>query len=307
MDFSNDTSLQVFAPAKVNLYLHITGRRTDGYHLLDSLFAFCADIGDEIIAAPDHHFSFHVDGPYAAALPEADAFPDKNSSNLVVRAALSFAKLVERPPDFRLMLRKNLPVAAGLGGGSADAAATLKALCRLWGICEDRDDLLAFCLSLGADVPACFFGKPVRVQGIGEILEPAPLPEGLGIVLVNPCAACSTPEVFKKWRSLNTSFRPALSSVAKAGTKDDVIAFLKAQHNDLEEAALFQVPVIQHVLDALGRIDTCRLARLSGSGASCFALFDTREDAMRVETALKNAYPSWWVKAGALCGYSPPS
>ncbi len=273
-----------FAPAKVNLFLHVTGRRGDGYHLLDSLAVF-ADVGDVVSAEDAETLSLEIGGPFGAVLRAED-------DNLLLKAA----RLLAPGRGAALGLEKNLPVASGIGGGSADAAAALRLLARLWGMTDV--DLAPLALQLGADVPVCLVSRPVRMQGIGEILVPAPRLPAFGMVLVNPGVAVPTPAVFKA-RAGAFSVPPALPA-AWAGF-EEMIAGLTACANDLEAPAIGVAPVIGEVLAALGALPGAALARMSGSGATCFALFETAQ-AARAAAALI-ARPGWWCWGGGL--YQP--
>ncbi|WP_298282514.1 4-(cytidine 5'-diphospho)-2-C-methyl-D-erythritol kinase [Acidocella sp.] len=273
-----------FAPAKVNLFLHVTGRRGDGYHLLDSLAVF-ADVGDVVSAEDAETLSLEIGGPFGAVLRAED-------DNLLLKAA----RLLAPGRGAALGLEKNLPVASGIGGGSADAAAALRLLARLWGMTDV--DLAPLALQLGADVPVCLVSRPVRMQGIGEILVPAPRLPAFGMVLVNPGVAVPTPAVFKA-RAGAFSVPPALPA-AWAGF-EEMIAGLTACANDLEAPAIGVAPVLGEVLAALGALPGAALARMSGSGATCFALFETAQ-AARAAAALI-ARPGWWCWGGGL--YQP--
>lgn len=301
-----DTSgaLQVFAPAKVNLYLHITGRRKDGYHLLDSLFVFAESLGDRLTLAPSSNFAFALDGPQAATLAG-----EEWRSNLVARAALGYWRALGRDgePPVALNLTKVLPVAAGLGGGSSDAAACLKAMAKLFGPLPDDGALAALALSLGADLPACLVARAQWVSGIGELCEAVgPAWPGLHAVLVQPGRALSTPAVFKTRQMLNqardpaAAFRTPVQPPVAAQSGQDWIAWLADQHNDLQAAALHLEPAIAAVLDGLSQQNGCRLARLSGSGASCFGLFETAQASQAAAAALAADKPNWWVGASRL-------
>jgi 4-diphosphocytidyl-2-C-methyl-D-erythritol kinase len=267
--------LSVFAPAKINLYLHITGRRDDGYHTLDSLAVF-ADIGDGIVLNEAESFSFEIAGPFAGKF----SAQDRGESNLVVRAAKAYAALTGRQLRCRLTLIKNLPLAAGLGGGSSDAAATLRTLARWWEF--DESFSTDFLLALGADMPLCLAARPARVGGIGEEISPVAEMPPLPVVLVNPGAACPTPEVFRRCR--------VFSGAAGADWR--------AQRNDLQDAAIEIVPAIREALEAL-RTDAA-LARMSGSGATCFGLYETVEAAEKAAQRIGAARPGWWVRSGML-------
>lgn len=265
------------APAKVNLALHVTGRRADGYHLLDSLVVF-ADVGDVVSVAAAPETTFAVTGPRSAAVPV-------DGSNLVLKAA---ALMPVAPAA--ITLEKILPASSGIGGGSADAAATLRALARLHHRpLPPRDALLA----LGADVPVCVGGQAARMSGIGEDLAPVPALPPLPAVLVNPGVALSTPEVF---RGLDCRENPPMGAVPD-GLADAVAlaAWLMAQRNDLEPPARRLAPEITQVLTQLAALPGCLLARMSGSGATCFGLFGTDAAARAAAEALAGTDPDWWV------------
>lgn len=275
------------APAKVNLFLHVIGRRADGYHLLDSLVVFAA-VGDVLLAEPADRLSLDVDGPFAPALTGE---PD----NLVLRAARALAPA---GAGARLVLTKNLPVASGIGGGSADAAATLRLLCRLWRLAPSAEELAGLAIGLGADVPACLAGNTSRMGGIGELLEPAPELPQCGIVLANPGVGVATADVFRTRRGdWSSPAKLPASWPNVAAMAEDV----QALRNDLERPALSLQPVIGDVLAALRAQPECRLARMSGSGATCFGLFD--EAATAASAAERLRRPGWWCWGGAL---APP-
>ncbi len=292
----NGEGLQVFAPAKINLYLHLTGRRTDGYHLLDSLFAFARDLGDGLALVPDSAFSFSLVGPQASALSQ-----DQDGDNLVVRAALGYWRALGREgqPPLKIRLDKRLPVAAGLGGGSSDAAACLRAMAGLYGPLPQAE-LMALALSLGADVPACLVARAQWVSGIGEICQPLPPSwPGLFAVLVQPAKALSTPAVFKARRQ-HGDFRSPLARPEAGLAMPDWIAWLAEQSNDLQEAASALEPSIATVLAAITEQAGCRFARLSGSGASCFGIFSDADSGQQAAAVLKSQHPQWWVGASRL-------
>lgn len=275
------------APAKVNLYLHVLGRRADGYHRLDSLVAF-AGCGDLLEVRPAETLRLELAGPFAAALAtEAD--------NLVLRAAQALAAAAGVPARAVLRLDKHLPVASGIGGGSADAAATLRALTRLWNLPAERIPLGRLAAGLGADVPVCLAGRPARMGGIGEMLTAAPDLPRSGLVLVNPRIALPTAAVFRA-RSGGFSAPPALP--AAWPTAAAMAADLARCSNDLEAAAIALCPPIAAVLAALRAQPDCLLARMSGSGATCFGLFADAERAGRAAATLADT--GWWCWGGAL-------
>jgi 4-diphosphocytidyl-2-C-methyl-D-erythritol kinase len=284
-------AVAAFAPAKVNLYLHVTGRRDDGYHLLDSLVAF-VDIGDRLRALPAASLSLTIGGPEAADLTAV------GDDNLVLRAARLLADRAAITAGAALHLDKHLPIAAGIGGGSTDAAATLLVLRQLWRISLDDEAFYALGTSLGADVPACLYGRAVWVGGIGERLEPAaPLPEA-GILLVNPRRALPTAAVFA---ARCGPFRDVGRFAPMPSTASALVRALMPCCNDLTEAAIGLVPEIATVLTRLGRLPGSLLARMSGSGATCFALFANRAGAEEARALVAAAEPRWWCAAGGFC------
>ena len=279
----------MLARAKVNLYLHITGRRADGYHLLDSLIVF-ADTGDEIALAPADQLSLTIDGPFAAGL-------GTGSDNLVLRAAQALQDVTGRRGGAAICLTKNLPVASGIGGGSADAAATLSGLCGLWDVAPGRAALHAIAARLGADVPVCLDGAASFVGGIGENLVPARGLPAAWLLLANPRIATPTPAVFKARQGPFS--KPARWS-EPPGDFGEFAARLQSCANDLTEAAISVTPAIRDVLVALAALPGCVLARLSGSGATCFGLFADEAGARAAEGTLRNARPDWWVTAAPI-------
>ena len=275
------------APAKVNLHLAITGRRADGYHLLDSLAVF-AGAHDVVQAAyTEEGLSLEVRGPFAAPLK-------MESDNLVLRAARALADLAAVPPFAKLVLEKNLPVASGIGGGSADAAAALRALVRLWRLTIKPRDLNRLALGLGADVPVCLDSVPRRMGGIGDVLTTAPALPHFGIALVNPGVAVSTAEVFRARAGLFSPDADLPDGWVDAGAMARRLSVLS---NDLEYAAVQLCPEIGMVLEALRGTPGCLMARMSGSGATCFALFETPARAQ--EAMWHIDWPRWWRWGGA--------
>jgi 4-diphosphocytidyl-2-C-methyl-D-erythritol kinase len=271
------------APAKVNLDLRVTGRRPDGYHELDSIVTFAA-WADRLTFAPARQLTLQLGGPFAAALT---AQPD----NLVLRAARLLADRAGCPPHVRIALDKRIPVAAGLGGGSADAAATLRGLCRLWRLKLTAADLLPLALELGADVPVCLVCRPARVRGIGERIEPVELP-ALDIVLANPHQAVPTAHVFAGLGPIGAASGPDRPMPTD---RTGLLGWLGARGNDLEAPARRLAPAIVAVIEALHAQPGCRLARMSGSGATCFGVFDDSPAAARAAQSLRRMRPDWWV------------
>jgi 4-diphosphocytidyl-2-C-methyl-D-erythritol kinase len=276
--------IRQFAPAKVNLYLHVTGRRPDGYHLLDSLVVF-AEIGDHLTFAPAEDLSLTLSGPGAAAL---SVEPD----NIVLKAARRLAERLGRKPQAAIALEKHLPVAAGIGGGSADAAAALRGLLRLWGAELDEPTLAALGLKLGADLPVCLAGHPTQMAGVGEELRQAVALPAAWLVLVNPRLALSTPAVFK---ARTGDFTPAAPLTASPRDAKELAEALAARRNDLAPPAIVLEPAVSQMLEAIGGTDDCLLARMSGSGATCFGLYADAAAAQKAAQNLAARHPGWWV------------
>lgn len=318
------------APAKINLALHVTGRRADGYHLLESLVAFTA-YGDEVEVSAADADSFTIDGPFSRDVPT-------DGGNLVLRArdalrlafpspllsALGGEAREDRGGDdhpgrplrgdaaspsplrgggVSIRLTKNLPIASGIGGGSSDAAATLRALNRLWGANLTDSRLMEIAAPLGADLPMCLVAKPLIARGIGERIEPVRLPE-IPMVLVNPGVAVSTPDVFRALAASQPSHlqegsdteAAALPPLPSPLTLDALLAWLPATRNDLQGPAISIAPPVAHALAALEGSGSV-LARMSGSGATCFGLFRRQSEALSAAMAIRAARPGWFVVA----------
>ena len=287
---SPKTAVEAFAPAKINLALHVTGQRSDGYHFLDSVVVF-ADVGDRLRMVPAEGLSLSVRGPRGAGL-------DAGEDNLVLRAARLFA----RPGGAAITLEKSLPVMGGVGGGSADAAAALRGLSRLWD--QPAPDAAA-ALTLGADVPVCLAGRPSRMRGIGAELTPLdPLPD-FWLVLVNPGVRLATPSIFARLEERNNP--PLPERLPRFATVSDLVSWLLLRRNDLEKAAISTAPVVADAILALALTRECMLTRMSGSGATCFAVFESEAPARQAMIEIKSRHPDWWVAAGrALCRAPEP-
>ncbi len=279
MDLNSLQISKIFAPAKVNLTLHITGQRRDGYHLLDSLVVF-ADVGDRISIRPAAANRLEVIGPRAAGVPV-------DGSNLVCKAADLYGVPVE------ITLSKHLPAMAGIGGGSSDAAATVLALADLTG-----DTRLPDVTGLGADVRVCLMRQAARMRGIGEDVMPIEGIPPLFAVLANPGVEVPTPAIFNALDRKDNA--PMPKALPRWKTARVLIDWLATQRNDLEAPAIANAPVIADVLEQLAALPGAGLARMSGSGATCFALFDSRETAEKAAEQLRAAYPDWWIEACAL-------
>jgi 4-diphosphocytidyl-2-C-methyl-D-erythritol kinase len=258
------------AYAKVNLALHVRAREADGYHRIETIFAFCED-GDRLAVGDGEGLSLTVTGPFGDAVGAGE-------DNLVIRAARALRERFGVARGAALRLDKRLPVAAGLGGGSADAAAALRVLCRWWGIAAAERALLDIAAGLGADVPACLLSRTMRGEGRGDRLSPWPGRDvsGAPILLVNPRVPLSTAAVFRAWD----------------GVDRGPLAALNGARNDLEPAAMSLVPEVGEVLSAL---DGARLARMAGSGASCFGLYASEAERDAAAGRIAAAHPGWWL------------
>jgi 4-diphosphocytidyl-2-C-methyl-D-erythritol kinase len=276
--------IEELARAKINLALHVIGRRADGYHDLDSIVAF-ADIGDRLTFEPAPIFTLSVHGPFATGLSAGE-------DNLALKAARALASAFPgRVTPARIALEKNLPLASGLGGGSADAAAVLRGLPRLSAMEVAPEDLRPIALSLGADVPVCLAATATRMRGVGDVLEPLDDFTPLHAVLVNPSLASRTPEVFGALRLQPgaPAFQPIAASIDLARCR-----------NDLEAPAKQLAPAIATVLSLLRGQRGLAYARMTGSGATCFGIFETAEMAAACAPNLKAARPGWWCAVATL-------
>lgn len=275
------------APAKVNLALHVTGQRPDGYHEIESLAVFTR-FGDRITATSADEDSLTVSGKYAAAVPV-------DAGNLILKARDALRQHFGKgsTPPVALTLEKNLPVASGVGGGSSDAAATLRALASLWSLGADEAELARIGLALGADVPMCLLAQPLVARGVGERLEPVPDFPSLGLVLVNPGVAVATSEIFAGLeRRDNEKLPPLPPSIDFHSLRN----WLEGTRNDLEPEARKLQPEIGKALAALRKADA-GFARMSGSGATCFGLFETGNVAKRAAASIRSRHPDWFVAA----------
>ncbi len=273
-----------FAPAKVNLFLHVGEKRADGFHELESLVVF-ADVGDLLALAPADHLSLSIAGPFAHGLSTED--------NLVLKAARAFAAATGTAPLGRFALTKNLPVASGIGGGSADAAAALRALASLHPGAADPARLLEIAATIGADVAACVRARALLMRGRGDRLDDVQPFPALNALLVNPGQSVSTAEAFRRLEArTGTGVSELPRSFVDASA---VIRFLRATRNDLEVPGRKIAPAIANVLDEIARMPGVLMARMSGSGATCFGLFETGLDAQMAATALGRSHPSWWI------------
>ena len=283
------------ARAKINLTLHITGKRADGFHLLDSLVTF-TEFGDRLGAAPADEVSLQISGLFAGQLDEHD--------NLVLDAAHALARSLGTGQGAALHLEKNLPPASGMGGGSADAAATLRLLQRLWGQSLPIDELHALALRLGADVPVCLAQTPSFMRGIGEDIKPVALPP-LPIVLVNPGVHVSTPAVFRALGYTPANAPAPAPNPPVFTAPQSLLDWLFQTRNDLIAPAVRLSPEIFAVLEALEATKNCHLARMSGSGATCFGLYGDENSARSAAQTIGAANSDWWVQATRILPTTP--
>ena len=278
------------AAAKVNLTLRVLGKRADGYHDLESLVVFARQVGDQVALQPAEPLGLCVDGPTAAAAGDLD-------DNLVLRAAKALGGRIVGLRLGRFTLTKRIPVAAGLGGGSADAAAALRLLAQFNGLAREDARLMDAARATGADVPVCLDPRPRLMRGIGEILSPPLVLPALPGLLVNPGVPVPTKDVFARLGLASGERRGATSEIdpARLKDRDALIAYLSSQPNDLEAPAVALQPVIAAVLAAIAQQDGCLIARMSGSGATCFGLFASDAAAAAAAKGLRAACPGWWV------------
>jgi len=281
-----------FAPAKINLFLHVLGKREDGYHELDSLVVF-ADVGDHLTAVPADAWGLDITGPFADDLKSLSS-----DDNLILNAARLAGKWAESKglelPPLHLTLEKQLPVAAGIGGGSADAGAALRLCGRAAGFAANQKAQFAEAAALGADVPACLLSKPTWLSGVGEGLRPALVTSKYSLVLVNPGIAVPTADVFARLalgkHGAPRDERPNLLSL------DELTSFLATTRNDLEGPACAMAPEIRTALDEIEQTSPL-VARMSGSGATCFGIYESRDQADTAAQKIRAAQSDWWVMA----------
>ena len=280
------------AHAKINLYLHIIGKRGDGYHLLDSCIAF-TKLCDTLIVEPSNTLSLNVSGAFSSSL-----FEIAEDDNLILRAARLLADTTGIRAGASLSLVKRLPVAAGLGGGSADAAATLNSLIKFWKVDVRKINLPELALSLGADVPACLTTRPPFVGGIGEQIFPAPNLPRAGLLLINPREPLATGDVFAGY---SASYSNEARFTANPSNVSELSALLVRRRNDLTDIVLRLCPVVGEILEVLATTPGCHLARMTGSGATCFGLFDNLNAAAKAAKVLE--CDKWWIMPTDIVSY----
>lgn len=289
-------SVRIFAPAKLNLYLHVTGKTAHNFHTLDSLVSF-ADVGDHILIEPARHFQFEVHGAFKHAFSEKELDGRAHSRNLVVRAAYGLSELLAQQLNLKISLTKNLPFGAGLGGGSADGAATIWGLLDYWQKPKAHDRLGQLMISLGADVPVCFHSQTSFVEGIGDRLIGAPALPEIPIVIIYPGKSCHTRTIFNNFGS---HFAPGVQKPEAFQSSEDLVRFLETTDNSLTRAAKKHAPEIDNVLRSLRAQDGCMFARMSGSGSSCFGFFNTEDNAKDSAAEISIQNPDWWVQSAWL-------
>lgn len=267
----------VFAPAKINLCLHVTGRRENGYHILDSLMTF-TDFGDRISVETSDTPRLSVSGAQGGSLTGDLLSAGRGSPNLVIRALYALSDATGHAPNIHIRLEKNIPAGAGLGGGSSDAAATLKALNALWGAPLSTDELCALALPLGAELPVCIRQQAARVRGIGENITHLMQIPSFPLLIVWPGRPLLTADIFREFRK-NQAFDEPLSPCPETGDWNTWLDYLAGTGNSLTETAVVLCPEIAEILDNLDRQEGCRLARMTGSGSACFGVFTSPEQA----------------------------
>ncbi|KLN62283.1 hypothetical protein WH96_01820 [Kiloniella spongiae] len=292
-----------FAPAKINLSLQVTGQRGDGYHLLKSLVVF-ANIGDQLFIEPSSDFSLQVTGPFGSDLAGASDHEARNywisrdDDNLVIKAARKLQKFLGVDKGATITLEKNLPISSGIGGGSADAAATIRGLLRLWNVDPEAiDNLDNLALEIGADVPVCLRERSSWMEGVGDVLKTGPRLPDLFCVLVNPGCPVSTPQIF---RELKGQFSQAVPELPKTCYLPELIDYLNFSGNDLAAPAQRLEPIISDSIRSLKDRPDCLFAGMSGSGATCYGLYEGQVAARMAAAEIRNTRKEWWVQPAVL-------
>ena len=281
------TTVKVFAPAKINLTLHVTGQRDNGYHLLDSLVVFARDVGDWVSVAPSDTLALTVYGPTQDGVPT-------DESNLVLKAAKRLRALRGVSGGAAITLEKHLPNGGGIGGGTSDAAAAIKALAQLWNVDPLNSEEA---LPIGSDLPVCLCApSPMRMHGIGELLDTVPPLPSFWLVLVNPRVHIPTGDVFRIHDSLYKAGPPPMEGIPSHWDFEDFHVFLLGKSNDLTKCAAELTDLIQLALESLRAIG-CKDADMSGSGSTCWGLFETEHSAKRAAEKVARDHPEWWVRA----------
>jgi 4-diphosphocytidyl-2-C-methyl-D-erythritol kinase len=286
-------TIRILAPAKLNLFLHITGKRSDGFHLLESLVAF-AEFGDVLTVKPADMLTLDIGGPFAGPLEY-----DKN--NTILKAAQLLKSFCQYHEGAHITLEKRIPIGAGLGGGSSDAATALLALKKLWRLNIDKEGLQKIALQTGSDVPVCLTQQTAWMRGIGEDITPVAMPAEIGLLLVNPGVPLLTSSVFRKFSGTFSQTGDIPKSI---DSFDALIQLIQSKHNALEAPAIALVPVISDVLKAIGATQECKLARMSGSGATCFGLYQNPILAKQAASEIKRQHPDWFCQATRITALS---
>jgi len=290
-------SISRLARAKINLDLLITGRRKDGYHLLDSLVVF-ADYGDHISVTAAEKLTLSIRGPFAGGLTgEMNAEKNGKKDNLILKAARGLQGQFDIRRGAKIELVKNLPVSSGIGGGSADAAAAIHALRELWHISEEKSGLSELCLSLGADVPVCMASETAQMSGVGERLSPVAIDFPLYLCLVNPGVGLSTADIFAARAKNGAAFSSPRQLPERISNQRQLVDILQASGNDLQDDAIAAQPEIKAVLAYIKGGDGCLFTGMSGSGATCFGIFSTHQAADSRADNIRDIFPDWWARA----------
>lgn len=288
--------MQATAPCKINLFLQIVGRNRKNYHLLESIFAF-TEFGDVIIIEESGEYSLDITGEFASQIDGGNA-----SDNLVTKAYDLLGAQYSRPP-VKITLTKNIPIGAGIGGGSADAATTLLLLNDMYKLGIGKKQLAAMSLPLGADIPACIYQQPIIVSGIGENITAVKLPKNdIHILLVNPRIHLPTPPVFSGYKTNKRRFSPRISGLhnVEFPSLQQFMQFIASKDNDLTADAEIICPEISVILDLLHNQDSCLLSRMSGSGATCFGVFPSKKTAVQASEQIAADFPTYWLKTTEL-------
>ncbi|MDX1975817.1 MAG: 4-(cytidine 5'-diphospho)-2-C-methyl-D-erythritol kinase [Rickettsiales bacterium] len=273
------------APAKLNLFLHVVGKRADSFHLLESLVVFTA-FGDRVTIDPHPHLALDIDGPLADAL-------HSEPNNLVWRAARLLADAFGKPDNIRITLEKHIPIGAGLGGGSSDAATVLMALAQWWGIDPQHPNLVTIAGQLGSDVPVCLNRTLSWMAGVGEQTRPIASTFSMPVLLANPRKTLITADIFRRY---GDAFSPSVAPPSDGMTSEQLLEYITPMQNDLEQAAIQLVPEIAQLVSVLQNLPGCKLARMSGSGATCFGLFTNQAALQAAHQQITHTHPQWWVQ-----------
>ena len=276
--------VEIIAPIKVNLFLHVIGKDENNYHKLQSLVSF-GDLGDIINITPSDKYNLEIIGEFSGSISK--------ENNLITKAVNALCAATDNKPNIDIQLDKNIPLGAGLGGGSADAAAVIKALIEMWNIEIDEEKLGSILLKLGADVPMCFQQQTAFIEGIGEGITPIDYTTPIHAVLIYPNRHSNTKKVFAHYK---TKFPPPI----QFNFDGNIFDFLKGTQNDLTDAAITLYPEIKDALSALNHVPKCKISRMSGSGSCCFGLFENDEIAEEAYAQLVQSDPNWWIKKTVL-------